>query len=357
MSVRHKDASRASSVRVPAGTSLPLIVASIFPEEGNTGVHTHIRQVSRYLEESGTTSTLVTPFSWSRLLAYPVFSPRLVLQRFNGAASVLWYRHWHEVFLRIALRRNLAQVGDCVVYAQGPLEARAALSARRGPRQRVVMAVHFRGSQADEHAEPGREIKRDGAVFWAIRRLEREVIPRVDGLVYVSRWARDALLSWLPEADRVPSAVIGNFVDPLHLAPYQAPLGDLVTTGRIDLPKNHRFLIDVLSEARRAGRFFTLDVFGEGPLKDDLVRQICSLDLQAQVRLRGFRRDVRKFLPGYRAYVHTSYAETSSLAIIEAWQLASPLWQVISGRYRSCATMVRKLGSGLSATQWRQLRR
>jgi hypothetical protein len=53
--------------------------------------------------------------------------------------------------------------------------------------------------------------KRDGTVFRAIRQVEREVVPQVDGLVYVSRWARDALLSWFPEAATVPYAVIGNF--------------------------------------------------------------------------------------------------------------------------------------------------
>ena len=168
------------------------------------------------MREHGTPVKIVTPFSWARPLTYPVFAPRLVLQRVHGTASVLWYRHWHEVFLRNALERELAAAGDCVIYAQGPLDARAALAARTGPRQRVVMAVHFRTSQADEHAEPGRELKRDGRVFRAIRETEREVIQQLDGLVYVTKWARDALLTWLPEAVWVPSTVISNFVAPLR---------------------------------------------------------------------------------------------------------------------------------------------
>jgi glycosyltransferase involved in cell wall biosynthesis len=155
--------------------------------------------------------------------------------------------------------------------------------------------------------------------------LEREVIPRVDGLVYVSEWARKALLSWLPEAAAVPSAVIGNFVAPAHLEPDPEPLGDLVTTGGLDLVKNHRFVLDVLAEAKRAGGALTLDVFGDGPLREDLLRLTRSLGLEQQVRFRGFRRDVRDFLPGYRAYVHASYSETSSLAIIEAMAAGLPI--------------------------------
>jgi glycosyltransferase involved in cell wall biosynthesis len=228
------------------------------------------------------------------------------------------------VFLRNALRQWLAKNDDCVVYAQGPLAARAALRARRGPHQRVVLAVHFRISQADEWADK-KLIKRDGTMFRAIRKVEREVIPQVDRLLYVSSWGRNALVSWLPEAAAVPSAVIGNFVTPLHVEPYHEPLGDLVTTGNLDIVKNHRFLLKVLAEVKKAGQSLTLDVFGEGPCRKDLLRRARSLGLEEQVRFRGFRPDVRKFLPGYRAYVHASYSESLPLAIIEAMAAGLPI--------------------------------
>jgi glycosyltransferase involved in cell wall biosynthesis len=309
---------------MPDEASRPLIIATILREEGSTGVQTHVGQLRKYLGGHGTTATLVTPFSWARPLTVPVFGARVALVRCSGSASVAWYRHWHEVFLRNALRNALAEAGDCVVYAQCPLAARAALRARRGPHQRVVMAVHFRVSQADEWVNM-KQIRRDGMVFRAIRQLEREVIPEVDGLVYVSRWARDALLSWFPDAAAVPYAVIGNFVASLDHGPGSEPLADLVTIGHLEPVKNHRFMLQVLAEAKRAGRSFTLDAFGEGPLRRDLVQLTQSLGLEEQVRFRGFRRDVRDFLPRYRAYVHASYSESSSLAIMEAMDAGLPI--------------------------------
>jgi glycosyltransferase involved in cell wall biosynthesis len=305
--------------------SRPLIVATTFRELGSTGVHTHFQQVARYLELSGTLVSVVTPFSWAWPLCYPVFAPRLVLFRVSPPASVVWYRHWHEVFLRNALRRELGRLGDCVVYAQGPLEARAALRARQGPHQRVVMAVHFRISQADEYAEPGRELKRGGRVFRAIRQVERDVLPRLDGIVYVTKWAREAVLSWLPEAVAVPSTVISNFVARFDDAPVTEPLADLVSTGRLDDRKNHRFLLKVLRLAADAGHHLTLDIYGEGPLRRELEELTRVLGLTAQVRLRGVRSDIRRFLPGYKAYAHAAYAETSSLAIIEAMAAGLPI--------------------------------
>jgi glycosyltransferase involved in cell wall biosynthesis len=270
------------------------------------------------------TATLLTPFSWGGALTVPVFGLRVVLKRCSRAAGVAWHWHWHWLFLRNALRRHLGEFRDCVVYAQGPLAARAALHARRGPHQRVIMAVHFRVSQADEWADK-KQIKRDGKIFRALQQVEQQVIPQVDGLMYVSTWARNALLSWLPEAAAVPYAVIGNFVAPLHLEVEPKPLGDLVTTGNLEFVKNHRFLLRVLAEARRAGRSFTLDVFGEGPCRRELLQQTRYLGLEGQVRFRGFRADVREFLPGYRAYVHASYSESSSLAIIEAMDAGLPI--------------------------------
>ena len=316
--------SRPVGEQLLAEPSLPLVIATMHRTEGITGVHTHVRQLRQYLHGRGMTATLITPFSWGRALTVPVFGPRLILKHFSRSASVTWHRHWHEVFLRNALRRHTIQIGDCVIYAQGPLAARAALRARRGPHQRVIMAVHFRISQADEWADK-KQIKRDGTVFRAMRQVEREVIPQVDGLVYVSRWARNALLNWLPEAAAVPYAVIGNFVAPLRLELDPEPLGDLVTIGNLDIVKNHRFMLRVLAEAKRAGRTLTLDVFGEGPCRKDLLQLTRSLGLEEQVRFHGFRRDVREFLPGYRACVHASYSESSSLAIIEAMAAGLPI--------------------------------
>jgi glycosyltransferase involved in cell wall biosynthesis len=303
----------------------PLVIATLLREEGNTGVQTHVRQLRRYLSTNVATAPVVTPFSWSRALTVPVFGFRLLLERCSGSADVAWYRHWHEVFLRHALRRTLAGLGACTIYAQCPVSARAALRARLGPHQRVVMAVHFRISQADEWADKGR-IRCGGAMFRRIRRLEQETIPAVDGLMYVSEWARSALLNWLPAAADIPSTVIDNFVTPPSPHDTDQPLiGDLVTIGHLEPVKNHRYMLDVLAAAANAGRPLTLDIFGDGPLRKDLLKQTEALGLTGQVRFRGYRSDVRDFLPRYRAYVHASYSESSSLAIIESMAAGLPI--------------------------------
>jgi glycosyltransferase involved in cell wall biosynthesis len=305
--------------------SAPVVIATILRGDGITGVDTHIRQARNYLTRSGYPCTLITPYSWARPLTYPVFGIRpLVLERVSGAASVAWYLHWHAFFVRQALRRHLASAGVCVVYAQDPFTARAALQVRHGPHQRVVLGAHFRISMADEWADK-KQIAHGGAVFRAIRQTERDVIPSLDRIVFVSKWGMNALLDWLPEAASVPSAVIGNFVAPAPVPAGVEPLGDLVTIGNLDLVKNHRYLLAIVAEAKRAGHSLSLDVFGDGPCRKDLLQQANVLGLGDQVRFRGFRADVRDFLGRYRVYVHASYSESLPLAIIEAMAAGLPI--------------------------------
>lgn len=306
-------------------TTQPVVIAMLARERGITGVHTHVKQLRAFLPSA----ELVTPHAWAgrsllrRMILAALFGLRPVLERTIGPAHVWWYRTSHEWFLRRALKRRLQALGPCVVYAQCPPSARAALRSRTGCEQRVVLAIHMRISQADEWADKG-HIKRGGRVFRSVREHERRTVPSVDALVFVSSWARSALEQWMPEVTRVPGQVIPNFVRAASETDTRVR-GDLVSVGNLEAIKNHRYLLRVLAAAKRRGRSYTLDVFGEGVERRNLESLATELGIGDQVRLRGFQRDVQMHLPGYRAYVHASYSESSSLAIMEAMGAGLPV--------------------------------
>jgi glycosyltransferase involved in cell wall biosynthesis len=307
----------------------PLIIATVARERGITGVHTHVRQLREHVARTGGRADLVTPHSWAqqsvlrKVLLTPLFGARVALERLYGPANVWWYRTSHEVFLRRALRRRLATEGACTVYAQCPVSAQAALAARSGPHQRVVLAVHFRISQADEWADKGL-IPREGRLYRRIRAREGQVVPRVDGLVFVSSWGREAVREWMPAVDQVAATVIPNFVA-LPDTDDKLTGAGLVTVGNLEAIKNHRFLLHVLAAARRNGYLYALDVFGEGVERGRLLALAEELGLSDQVRLRGFCSDVQVRLPEYAAHVHASYSESLPLAIIEAMAVGLPV--------------------------------
>jgi glycosyltransferase involved in cell wall biosynthesis len=308
----------------------PLLIASVAREQGITGVHTHVRQLRTYLRSVDEEAELVTPHSWGagsllrRGLLLPLFGARVVLERVWGPANVWWYRSGHEYVLRRVLRRRLASMGECTVYAQCPVSARAALMARQGPHQRVVLAVHFRISQSDEWADKG-QIAKGGPVFRWIRRTERGVLTSVDGLVFVSSWGRAALREWCPEVDQTPARVLHNFVRSPVAGEGPRRSGHLVSVGNLEAVKNHRFLVRVLAAARDQGHSYCLEIFGEGVEHERLIALCQELGVREQVRLMGFQPDVQQRLAEYEAYVHASYSESLPLAVIEAMAAGLPV--------------------------------
>ncbi|HXW79924.1 MAG TPA: glycosyltransferase family 4 protein [Acidimicrobiales bacterium] len=300
-----------------------VVVASILRPEGTTGVQTHVREFCEYVADRGGAPALVTPFSWGRPIQAPVLGARFLFQRWKPSAGVAWYRHWHEEFLCQALRRELSRLDDVVIYAHGPEAARAGLRARKGPQQRVVMAAHYNVSQTEGWVDKGLLRRQDNA-YRAIRKMESEVLPKVDGIVFVSDWARQEILAWLPEIERVPHAIIHNFVK-AKTSTAGPMLGDLVTVGALQPTKRHLFLLQTVAEAKKMGRPYTLDIYGGGPLQGQLRSAAHSLGVEQYVTFRGFRSDVRNFLPRYRGYVHACTTETGPIAIIEAMAAGLPI--------------------------------
>jgi glycosyltransferase involved in cell wall biosynthesis len=129
----------------------------------------------------------------------------------------------------------------------------------------------------------------------------------------------------MPEAKKVPYAIIHNFVKATERPRVRQPLGDLVTIGALQPTKRNQFMIETVAAAKRMGQTLTLDIYGEGPLRLRLEETARELGLEAQIRFRGFRSDVRTFLGGYRACIHACPTETGPISIIEGMAAGLPI--------------------------------
>jgi glycosyltransferase involved in cell wall biosynthesis len=301
-------------------------VATLMPATGPTGVQTHLREVCEYLTSQGNQPLIVTPRSWGRTLTVPVFGARLAIDHISGPASVAWYRYWHYVFLKQALRRELRGASGTVVYAQCALAAKAALEVRSSSDQKVVAAIHSDGSQADEWVDK-KMLSTGSRLYRSIVRTEQEVLTSVDGIVYVSEAARAGMARHVAGIEQLPSVVVPNFISIEHPVPREANTArrDLVTVGGLEIHKNHEYLLRVVEAANRKDRPYTLDLVGDGPCRRDLEKLSRELGLEGQVRFLGSRSDVRELLPRYKAYVHTSQRESLCMAIIEAMACGLPV--------------------------------
>lgn len=310
--------------------SAAILIASLMRPQGETGVQTHVRAVRDWLGQNGRSVKLITPFDCPNWQVYPVFGLRRLLDRMNKVVSVWWYRHWHAAFLQRALRKQLAGGQACVVYAQCPLSARAALRARVSTAQKVVMVVHFNLSQADEWADKG-AIPRDGAFFRLIRSLEERVLPCLDGFVFVSDFMRRELQQRIPAVGLMRSRVIPNFLDDPGEPVFSDERSDLITLGTLEYRKNQRYALEIVHAAARLGRAITLTVVGDGRDRAMLETLAHELRIEKQVHFRGFVSHAATLMPSYRACLHVAHMENLPLTLIEALSRGLPVFAPAAG--------------------------
>lgn len=312
-----------------------VVIATLMRREGATGVQSHVRAVGDHARATGTPLSIVTPFEARSPLLAPAFAVRAPLRRLSRPAAVWWYRAGHAHYLRQALAARLKDHPDAVIYAQCPVSAAVALEVRT--EQPVVMAAHFNVSQADEWAEKG-ELRAGGDLFDSIRALEARTLPRLEGIVYVSADSRRRVEERLPDVASVRSAVIPNPVPIRSSSDTGSPSRDVVSVGSLEPRKNHSYLLDVVAEAARAGRRYTLTLVGDGPERSALAERATRLGIGDLLRFTGHLDDVGPTLADHRVYAHTATMESFGIALVEAMGVGLP---VLTGRVGGIPEIVR----------------
>jgi len=302
----------------------PIIIATLLHEQGPTGVQAHFNAFKEYLLTKGYATRIITPFDAQRVLVYPVFGARYIIGRIHDEASVWWYRHWHYVFLKQILRKLLRNGQPAVIYAQCPLSAKAAMEVRKTAMQRVIMIAHFNISQAQEWAEKGK-IALNGELYRSIERIEQEVLPRLDGIVYVSRFLQMQLEMRIPALKGMDAAIVPNFVQPLPGANDEGIHGDLISIGTLEPRKNQRYLFEILMHASRMGHPYTLTLVGDGPDRSMLEQLAREYGLVDQITFLGNRSNAARYVQSHRLYAHVARMESFGIVLIEALAAGVPV--------------------------------
>lgn len=304
-----------------------ILICTILRRKGPTGVQTHISEYSRWLEAAGMPVSFLSPLAANPVAIYPIFGLRRIISRFNREAAVWWYRHWHGYFLERQLRVELKNTGACVVYAQCPVSAAAALKVRSSQAQRVVMVVHFNVSQAEEWVAKG-EVRSGSLLYKSMVDLEREVFSALDGVVYVSRYMADAISARIPEARHVPSCIVPNF---LAQGSASSVLGDerrtdLILIGTLEPRKNQLYALQIMAEAKAMGAGLTLTIVGDGPDRSLLEAAVVELGLEDVITFTGQVSGAAELISNHAALLHVAKLENMPLVLIEALAARRPLF-------------------------------
>jgi glycosyltransferase involved in cell wall biosynthesis len=98
----------------------------------------------------------------------------------------------------------------------------------------------------------------------------------------------------------------------------------LICVARLAEVKGLDILLAVLARLLQQGVTCKCIIIGDGPLKDEISRQVNELGLTGRVFLEGFQDDVRPYLQAGDAFVLTSHAEGFPLSILEAMGCGLP---------------------------------
>lgn len=328
---------KAISSRPQSSQRLPvkhIVIASIMRRHGTTGVQTHFNALEHGLRSLGVEVEFVNSFSHYASLSYPVYAVRpLVLTRVARSWGVWWYRYWHYLFLYWSLKKRLRRNVPDIVNAQCPLSAAAAMRVREEGRYRypVVLTCHFNLSQAEEFRGKG-EISEQQRIYDSIRAFERMVLGSVDGLVFVSQFARDHILGFAG-VKHPRAVVIPNGVDAARnvRTDKRSELGIpsdafiIACVGTLEPRKNQVFLLDVLKRLLAVDDKFVLLLVGDGQDRQRITEIVGREGWDRHVRLPGFRPDVRELLAASDLYCHPAVMESFGIAIVEAYAARLPV--------------------------------
>ena len=128
---------------------------------------------------------------------------------------------------------------------------------------------------------------------------------------------------YFPNAVRENSVIIGNPIRVQYFAEDDRE-HKFVTAGRLTEQKNHKMLISAFDTVHKLHPEYKLDIYGEGPLRDELQDFINSRKLEDAVTLVGNVSDLHKRMSVAESFVLSSDYEGLSNALLEAMMMGLP---------------------------------
>ena len=118
--------------------------------------------------------------------------------------------------------------------------------------------------------------------------------------------------------------IIPNFIDKPKFYVKDYAVKRAVAVGRLEYVKGFDRLISCWKAAIGTHPGWRLDIYGEGPLRGELQRQIDSFGLQETIKLRGTCADMTDKYAQYSLHLMTSRYEGQGIVLIEAQAAGLP---------------------------------
>ena len=155
-----------------------------------------------------------------------------------------------------------------------------------------------------------------------VKKYSRFLMRFADGFVFQNQYAKDFYKKKL----KGRGEVIFNplFTDGLPEVYTGERKKEFVNLGRLHEQKNQKMLINAFSAISEKHKDFTLTIYGEGKLKDELQALIDEKGLKERVNLAGNKSNVLELIKDSYAFILSSNFEGMPNALIEAMSIGLP---------------------------------
>lgn len=157
------------------------------------------------------------------------------------------------------------------------------------------------------------------------KKIFEQYYPKADGYIFQTEDAREYYRTHGINVEN--SVVIPNAINPEFIRPqYQGKTRKaIVGAGRLTEQKNFTLLINAFAEVGKTYPEYELEIYGEGPLKNDLINEAKALGIAEKVKFQGYVKNLGDRIQDATMFVLSSNFEGMPNALIEAMALGMPV--------------------------------
>ena len=156
----------------------------------------------------------------------------------------------------------------------------------------------------------------------ALRLAVRALFPLADGVALQSRMSLD----FFDKAVQKKAVILPNSLHPAFMREIYNGEREkkIVAVGRVDANKNHRMIIRAFASLARQYSEYELVIYGEGELREGLIRQVEEMGLSDRIHLPGGTAEVADAIWKASVFVLSSNSEGMPNTLMEAMALGIP---------------------------------